>query len=174
VLAYWDASIAGQWSPCRGELTQVDIRLLHFLVSKGGAIAAELKKVFATEPQPSLARLEAAELVRYEDHCWHAAPLAEIFAVRRLVSIEAKVRQWRAGLQQALHNTWFSSESYLLLPSLPSDACFTEARRLGIGLIVSDRSLDLPAGAPRYEPIPKSYMSWLFNEWVWRSASKVS
>jgi hypothetical protein len=96
--------------------------------------------------------------------------LRDVFAVRRIVAIEAKVSDWQDGLQQAFQNSWFASESYLLMPHIPrSPLLLEESARFGVGLRTQGQPLDNGELCPRQVPVPRSYASWLFNEWVWRA-----
>jgi hypothetical protein len=113
-----------------------------------------------------------AELINYKEGWWEAKPLEEIFAIGRLIAIEAKMKNWQEGLQQAFHNTWFASESYLLLPDVPNTSELTQqATSFGVGLLAASCSpvqSQLPA---KVGQLPKSYASWLFNEWAWQAMS---
>jgi hypothetical protein len=113
-----------------------------------------------------------AELVDDKEGLWEAKPLEEIFAIERLIAIEAKMKNWQEGLQQAFHNTWFASESYLLLPDVPNTSdLMQQAASFGVGLLTaccSPVQSKLPAKVGR---LPKSYASWLFNEWTWQAIS---
>jgi hypothetical protein len=99
---------------------------------------------------------------------WRARSLSKTFAIRRIVAIEAKVNEWRAALDQAFVNTWFTPESYVLVPVIPRGADLLEtALRQGVGVLSKER----PNLEPRPAMHPTSYASWLFNEWSWRLAT---
>src|SRR5581483_8234047 len=73
------------------------------------------------------------------------------------------------GLRQAFQNTWFASESYLLLPRVPRCSDLKkEAARFGVGVAEQNKPLYRSGVRPRRQHIPLSYASWLFNEWAWR------
>jgi hypothetical protein len=115
-------------------------------------------------------------LVRRVRDRWRARTPRKLMAVRRIVAIEAKVGAWRPGLEQAFHNRWFASESYLLLPGVPkSDALESELGQTGVGLLTPDRPMRRPAVRAEKAKLPGSYASWLFNEWACHAgvASKV-
>ena len=134
-----------------------------------------LKGSYSNRVSMSLERLRDADLVTYKSGSWRVKSLNEIFAVRRLITIEAKVSAWNQGLHQAFYNTWFASESYLLIPHIPkASRLLDEAERFGIGVVTHDQHLNKSAACARKEQIPKSYASWLFNEWVWRAKCFVS
>ena len=171
VAVYWHAATALRWSGARAELTKVDIRVAHFLARVGSADVESLRPFFTKSVGPSLERLRSAGIVLATSKRWRLRSLRDIFAVRRLVAIEAKVNQWRDGLHQAVQNTWFSSESYLLLPRVPEQPELLKlALRFGVGVKTREQSLDTTDGSARRDRIPKSYASWLFNEWAWRAA----
>ncbi len=102
---------------------------------------------------------------------WSARPASKIFAVERLVAVEAKVGKWAEALKQAVLNTWFASESYLLLPRMTNGELSKAASERGIGIWSQDKGPEW-LGLPALEEanLPRSYGSWLFNEWAWRRA----
>jgi hypothetical protein len=171
VAVYWSQRIASGWGAARVKLTSADIRVAHFLATVGIGDPETLKRFFRTSVSSTLERLHAANLIRRVGECWRARPLDSIFAVRRLIAIEAKVTNPREGLFQAFQNTWFASESYLLLPKLPRRSDLTdEAQKFGVGVAEQGKPLHLSGVRPRRQQIPLSYASWLFNEWAWKSA----
>jgi hypothetical protein len=175
VAVYWHVDTAMRWSEKRAKLIKVDIRMLHYMALVKQAEDLHLKGSFSKRVLVSLERLHDADLVTYNSGSWRVKSLSKIFAVRRLITIEAKVSAWQQGLHQAFYNTWFASESYLLMPHIPkSSRLLHEAERFGIGVVTHDQHLNKSAACARREQIPKSYASWLFNEWVWRAKCFVS
>lgn len=75
-------------------------------------------------------------------------------AVRDTLAVEAKVRDWRAGLRQVTRFRRDFSCSALLLPSRPASAQFDEALGMyGCGLLVEDRGrIRWDREAQRIEP----------------------
>jgi len=114
----------------------------------------------------SLERLHAAGIVETKDRVWMLKPLSEVFAIKQLIAVEAKVSEWRAGLEQAWLNTWFASDSYLLVPRVPrGSTLLEEAQEIGIGVWTEEGQVIAPTCRPK---LPASYASWLVNEWVGR------
>lgn len=172
VAVYWDVEATTSWTEARQHVTKNDIRVLHFLTIKKSAKLAELTKFYSPTVIETLKRLEAAELVIRKPRSWQARPLREIFAVRRLVSIEAKIGDWQQGLLQAFFHTWFTSESYLLLAKNPRrSSLMSEASKLGIGVIGENYEEGKTSPMVRPNQIPRSYASWLFNEWAWKATA---
>jgi hypothetical protein len=126
--------------------------------------------VFARSVGESIDRLNAAGFLRASKARWLLRPLSGVFAARKIIAVEAKVSEWKAALQQADVNTWFASASYILVPEVPRRSSLLEmARRLGIGVWTKNRA---PVKPKRAEELPRSYMSWLFNEWAWRVSTQ--
>lgn len=171
VVVYWDVNIARKWSKDRLQLSKQDIRLLHYFSLVKTADYSTLETVFSDRLRKSLQRLENAQLItKGKSDSWRIKPLKTIFAVKRLITIEAKISDWQGGLLQAFFHTWFASESYLLISKLPKGKQLVdEASRLGIGVATHEFPLENSLSKARCENIPKSYASWLFNEWVWKA-----
>lgn len=165
VVVHWRRCRAEAWPAVRAELTPDDIKLLHFLA---GVRCAKRDEIPGRRAR-SLDRLAGAGVVTISSRWVRCRPLREIFAVSRIIALEAKISDWRKGLQQAFLNTWFASESFLLLPHAPGRTqVMAEARRIGVGVVDVTQHLTAPHIAARRDRIPQSYASWLFNEWVWR------
>lgn len=170
VVVIWDAAVAKDWRPTRAQLRTRDIRLMHYLAEAGARTEEELRVVFAGAVGSGLSRLEDAGMVRRVKGQWKARSLSTCFAARHIVAIEAKVSEWTSVLLQAALNTWFASGSYVLLPQEPRrPGVRGEAEALGVGVWTKGTaSLDGRPGRSR--GLPRSYASWLFNEWAWRAA----
>lgn len=169
MLAYWDPSVVRQWPACRTKLTSDDFRLLQLLLLGGPSGATILRDRFGAPVQRSLERLSAAAVVEADGILVRARPLEDIFAVRRLVAIEAKTSGASAGLMQAVRNSWFASESFYLTGTRASSHLAGEAERLGVGLLGRGGDIDDPRLSPVRRRLPVSYVSWLFNDWAWRA-----
>jgi len=170
VIVVWQPSIAKKWHPARALLTVDDIRLIHLLVSEGGLTQDELDVVFPKTSSASLIRLAAADMVRKVGKRWVGYKLSRLLATRDIIAIEAKMTDFRAAIEQAYLNTWFASSSFILMPrSSSSGRLAAEANSLGIGVHEATNATFDVSGI---EPIvtPRSYVSWLFNEWAWRAS----
>ncbi len=170
VVVHWQRSRAMAWPAARADLTPDDIKLLQFLTAAGSVLRSEFSSACGPARRArSLDRLAAADVVTISRRWIRCRPLREIFAVSRIIALEAKISDWRNGLRQAFLNTWFASESFLLLPHVPGRSqVMAEAERVGVGVVDATQCLTAPHLAPRRDRLPRSYASWLFNEWSWR------
>jgi len=173
VAVFWDQRRAAKWPSVRATLTAHELRYLHRLHMVHSINIDELVSCIGrAKTERLVTRLLDADVATIRN--WHLVrrPLRDVFAVTRIVAFEAKVNHWRAGLHQAFFNSWFSSETYLLLSRCADQPALVErAAELGVGVITADEALARPSVKPRKDRIPKSYGSWLFNEWVWRRSS---
>ena len=168
VAVVWKESVVAEWGTVRRRVTSADLRLMHHLATTGPAKQSDLKLLFGPETDRCLDRLACSDMTLLRGNHWHARPLSKTFAIRRIVAIEAKVNEWRAALDQAFINTWFTPESYVLVPVIPKGASLLDtAMQHGIGVLSKER----PNLVPRPVMQPRSYASWLFNEWTWRLAT---
>ena len=167
VVVMWDPAVAARWVPARAELTRQDIQLVHYLHQTGPLSSRDLRERFSRPIGSSLSRLEAAELIYLASDLWKPQPLNRVFPARHILAIEAKISEWARALRQAFQNTWFASDSFVLLPKAKSHADIRSAARpLGIKLCAPGQ----PLAYKQRASAPRSYVSWLFNEWAWRLA----
>jgi hypothetical protein len=170
VIVLWDKAVTENWAPARSKLRREDIRLVHYLHQAGPLSSKDLQQRLSRPIASSLSRLEAAELVYCACDLWKPQPLRKIFATRHILAIEAKVSEWARALRQAFQNTWFASESYVLLPKeKPNAEIRSAARPFGVKLCAPGQLLAYKQRSSA-RSLPRSYVSWLFNEWAWRFA----
>lgn len=172
VVVFWDQSVAQRWPNERSDLLSRDLPIIHYVNMTGSMPISMLVKRFgARKASDVMLRLSDAQVVEVRTDGLYRKPVEEVYAVKRLVAIEAKVKDWRKGLEQAFQNTWFASESYLLLGTLPQRgglaAC---AKRLGVGVMHKEQSLLEPYLKSTVGMLPASHASWIFNEWAWKYA----
>lgn len=170
VIVQWDPALTADWAPSRMQLETGDTVWLHYLHQVGTLDVITLcERQGKKRGGQTWERLIAAEVGHQVGDRLRRKPLADTYAIQRLVAVEAKIGNWRRGLEQAFQNTWFASESFLLLDQLQGkDDLFLRAADLGVGLMDPSHTIDdspLPAKCGKH---PLSQASWLFNESVWR------
>ncbi len=110
--------------------------------------------------------LVAAGLLMQRGKTLQLQALDRVFALKRIVAIEAKISDWRAALQQAAANLWFASHSYVLLPRRRSYSAITaSASRLGVG-VLSLQDSKLTCCYPLLGTHPHLVRLLAVNEWV--------
>lgn len=170
VAVFWDKEVSDTWPEARAILTSSDMAIVHHVNLVGQIQVERLVQRFGTrKTSEMMLRLSDSQVAEVKSDEILRKPLSNTFAVKRIVAIEAKVRDWSKGLEQAFQNTLFASESYLLLESLPnSQNLFRSAERLGVGILDKDRSVTQPYLRPKVGSLPTSHAAWLFNEWAWK------
>lgn len=169
VLVVWKDSVASKWTSSRRDLTPRDLQVMHYLVSSGPSAISDLELLFRTPVRASVERLLVAKMIRRVQGRWQARSLASTFAAQRILAIEAKVHDWRVALDQAFLNTWFAAESYILIPHVPRNGTLiTAAIERGIGVLSKEPTRGELTLRP--ERSPRSYVSWLLNDWAWLAA----
>ena len=170
VIVFWSTSVAEKWVPARIKLKTEDIRLVHYMHQVGSMSLTDLRKRSSRPISASLSRLEAAEMIYEAGGIWKARSIRKSFATRHILAVEAKISEWARALRQAFQNTWFASDSYVLLPRQKSPSGLRDAARpFGVRLCQPGKQLTYnKSDSPGL--LPRSYVSWLFNEWAWRFA----
>ena len=172
VIVVWREEVTLDWRPERVSLEAHDLRLMHFLHHTRRAREDELVACFGRRATASIDRLYDAAMIRPVGSAWTPCALRRSFAASKIIAVEAKVGKWTEVLNQALLNTWFASKSYVLVPHLPSQPQLAEAQRLGIGVCSLD-DREVREVASESTRLPRSYASWMLNDWAWRSAQDV-
>lgn len=173
VAVVWRRELARRWTSDRERLRAMDLRLLHLLATQGTMELSFIRRVFHRGLNAMLTRLEEAGVVTIGKEKCRARSTSSIFAVERIIAIEAKISAAQRALEQACANTWFSSESHALLPRpRTGERLMGVASSLGVGLLgFEENRVEKVCEAP-VRAVPLSYGSWLFNEWTWRVARR--
>lgn len=177
VVTEYDPRIIEKWDKRRNLLDEIDFKIFENLRLFRGLNSQDLFKKTNFDYKTQLISLEKlldAGLVHREQGKWKTKPLKEIYSIKRLISIEAKMKEWKTLLNQAEANQWFASESYALSSvKSPRETTVSRFREYGIGLYtLSDKKL-LQLNEASKKSLPNSYMSWMFNEWIGRYTSQI-
>jgi hypothetical protein len=168
VIVVWNVAVARKWNWERSRLKREDFRLMQYLLHSGPLTYSDLGARLNRPVGSNLTRLEAANLIFRVGDSWRPHSLAQSFAARHIIAIEAKISAWTKAVRQAFQNTWFASDSLVLLPQRKSlTPVRSAARKLGVKLCSPGTELAYNHTMPS-KCLPRSYMSWLFNEWAWR------
>jgi hypothetical protein len=175
LIVLWDKASC-DWHPGRSNLTKADIKLIHYISSfrRTGVAINQIGRDLAigsTQLRARMRRLESAGLlvIRKPDNNVRVKNFERTFFIRKIISVEAKISDWRSALNQAHRNQNFASHSYVLMPEKGDrrSKLITEASR-DIGLMtLSGNMLTVKKKAKGLE-LPGSYFSWMLNEYVGR------
>ena len=122
VCIIWDKIIYKKWSQKRNNLSFIDIKVLHHLYnSKVFKDKTQIKCELGygiSQINNSISNLLEAELIKInKQKKVKIKPLKDIFFLKEIISIEAKLKDWKKALEQCLNNTQFASKSFALFPA---------------------------------------------------------
>jgi len=173
VCIIWNGKIEGKWTEKRNNLTPNDIKILHHLYNNKiykpiDKISKELN-FSLRDTKKSIEKLNEADLIVVNNkNKVKIKQINKIFFVEEIISIEAKLKNWRKALEQSVNNTLFSSQSYILFPRKHiTENLIHTYNNTNIGIISFDRSYSVVKKAKK-QKIPVSLTSWLFNEYIGR------
>lgn len=161
-----------KWNDIRNSLTKNDIKLLS-IIKQFEAITSDSlykrTKINHRNILSSLEKLIDSNLINRKNERWTINPLEEIFFLKKLIAVEAKINQLDNLLHQADINNWFASQSYALSSvKKPQNKTIEKYKNYGIGLhSFNDNEITELTKAKR-QKIPNNYASWMFNEWLGR------
>ncbi len=169
VFALYNPKIFDKWNKYRVELNTSDLKLFLFIKVKkkiSGKMIIDLLKLPEKQTITSLEKLLDAGLIIREKKQWIPAKLSEIYGIKKLISIEAKLNNMKRVAEQSFINTWFASQSYALSNTINTPFnMLEEFKRCGIGLYCKDKPFKKILEAQKFE-LPSSYISLQFNEWI--------
>ncbi|MBO6830200.1 MAG: hypothetical protein JJ876_11650 [Muricauda sp.] len=173
LIVVWEEMDKWGWSPKRNNLDKTDIKILHH-ISLNGKRGIRFKRILEELGYPekisnkSLKKLVDAELIDFNGTTARIKDFESSFFVREIISIEAKISDWKNAFRQAQLNENFSSHSYVLLPdeAINENVLASSNGNLGI-LSQSKNGAKLKVRAKKSK-LPGSYFSWLINEYIGR------
>lgn len=176
VVTEYNPKIIDTWQKERNLLTSTDFKIFENIRLYKGLTSKEMFKTTNYSYKillQCIERLYDAGLIIREQRKWKSKPLKETYSLKRLVSVEAKMKEWKTLLNQADANQWFASESYVLSSvKNPRESTINKFKDYGIGLYSLSNQKLVKLNEAKKQSLPKSYMSWMFNEWVGRYVSQ--
>lgn len=143
------------------------LKVLHYLYSLKASSSNEISSKLLIKPKTVdkiLYDLLDAELVWSKGDRFKIKSVSKIFAIDKIIAIEAKIQDWRSAVSQAINNTWFASDSYILIPEKKNNHLIAEyAQKFGIGVIVSANEEPYIYSRAQVQKLPVSYGSWFVN-----------
>ena len=172
VFASYQPDSFQNWSEARKKLCADDLRVLSYLMharqAKGASVIKKLR-MDGSAVVTSLEKLHSADLIRLNNGLWRPNRTQDYFGITKLVSVEAKIGSPAKAMSQSLVNTWFASHSFALLDAAaPQTQTQRAFRERGIGIYCRGDQFYKAVDAQRL-PLPSSYQSLLFNEWIGNS-----
>lgn len=176
VITEYNPKLIDTWNEKRNSLNDIDFKIFENIRLGDGLTSTELFKNTNFNYKilfECIEKLYDAGLINRQNGKWKSNPLKDIYSIKRLVSIEAKMKEWNTLLNQADANQWFVSESYALSSvKAPRESTINKFKDYGIGLYSLSNQKLVKLNEAKKQSLPKSYMSWMFNEWVGRYVSQ--
>ncbi len=168
IVQYKDVSSL-HWAEERGHLSNNHYKVQFEIDRQKRITLSNLAKLLGYEEHDLkhiIADLISAGLVSMQGNSLYRMSYRDYFCIRNIVSIEAKMDKWSVAIEQAVQNTRFSAESYILMSREKCSAAMKErCEGLGIGVFLMNGHIVRSLSAKR-QRIPNSYTSFLFNEWI--------
>lgn len=178
VCVIWDKKIKEFWNEERKKLDKNDIKVLHHMYNmktfhKVDVLVSQLGYNHR-EITNSLKRLLTADLIKVNNTSKvKIKPINEIFYIKDIISIEAKLHNWKKALEQSVNNTYFSSKSYTLFPEKTLNSnLLKNYENTNVGIISFDKKYKI-IKKPNRQVIPSTLNSWFFNEYIGRKVCRV-
>lgn len=146
---------------------------MAYLASRRWVRLTTLKSAFRSSNgsfNTTLQTLRDRRMVSIEEDKIKARPKTEVFAVKNITVIEAKLGNWRRALMQAQRYQWFTESCYVLVPepsAVKKRQIAIACRKYHMGLIFfsPERGISEAIKIGREKPY-NTYLAWLMNETI--------
>lgn len=160
------------WESVRNGLSVRELKILYHIYVKRCISAKEIVSQLGVtwkDTMLSIEKLYDSKLILRKNYGWCIRSKKSI-SLSKIEAVEAKLDKLNDVFQQALINKTFASESYILSKR---SANFSHNRmelfdKFGIGVYVKDKNGFETIKKSKEAPIPVSFNSIYFNEWIGR------
>jgi hypothetical protein len=170
VLIQYDSKLLNSRNLC-SPLSQLGAYAISFLSSRPWIRPDKLGAFLSVSKRKQTALIEELEnhnFIMHNNNLIKSRPRSEIMGVKRVLSFEAKLQNWKEAVNQAERHLWFTNESYVLMP-YPSEKLVniisSECSRRGIGLCFFDTAI---GNRIKVNPLKKGLLNtpyiWSIND----------
>jgi len=174
ILVLWDHKIGDFWNEERNKLTNNDLKIAQHLyncknfkskedLSKElGFSVNQIKKILDNLYQSQITVMnKKGDKVKLRNK-------SEIFFIKDIITIEAKLKNWKDALFQASNSGYFSSEVYTLFPDkIVNDNVLKSYSDTDVGIITYESEYQIIRPSSK-KKTPITLNGWQFNEMVGR------
>lgn len=171
IFAEFNPSKYDNWTTARNNLSTTDLKLLHYIFCKRNVtsqrIVRELSIQYKTLIQSLEALMDAKLIIRTDGH-WAIQNRSDLFGVKRIEAVEAKISKWDEVMQQAILNKAFASESFVLSKRKrePNVDVVQRISSFGIGIYLYNSSQFSCVAPASHNRFPSNYNSIYLNECI--------
>lgn len=173
VFVEYDPANYIDWNLNRNKLTTFDLKILHFIMTKRNVTSQRIVKELFVQYRtllPSLELLMDSGLLIRQSGYWRVPNRKEMFGVKRIEAVEAKISKWDEVIQQAIINKAFASESFVLSKrkSQPEEKVIQKTNAFGIGIYLYNDECFSQFSNAKHNRLPANYNSIYINECIGR------
>lgn len=171
IFAEYNPYFYETWNKNRDNLTTDDLKILHYIFSKRNVTSRKIIKDLSIQYKSLLCSLEAlidAELIDRKNKYWIIPNKSDIFGVKRIEAVEAKISKWDKVMQQAIINKSFASDSFVLSKRKhePRSEVVEKISSFGIGIYLYDDEHFSCYKPSQHNRFPSNYNSIYLNECI--------
>ena len=98
---------------------------------------------------------------------WSIKNKRNIFAIKKISAIEAKIDNWQTALKQATLNISYANESFILSNiKKPQSKTIKLVDKYGIGIYNMNNNFANLLAKPKKYPMANNQIVWQINEWI--------
>lgn len=152
-------------------LNKNDFRILFYIQQNSNVSLEKIADILGfsrAELVRVLSKLEKCNLIKLnkiEENEYYKITFKKNL-IKKIISIEAKIDKWNEVIKQASVNSWFSTESYILMNKVGcNETILNKCRDLGLGIILVNGKIEKILRS-EIRKFPVSYASLQFYNWI--------
>jgi len=172
VIAEYHPKLMDSWVEERKLLTANDFILLSLLSNKK---VMSFEQILGTthlnnrEILVSIEKLLDCKMIERKNKHWTLINKNNLFTIRKISAIEAKINNWQTALTQATLNIGYANESFILSNvQTPQNSTIEMIKECGVGIYnIQNEQAKIVCDAKLF-PMAHNKTVWQFNEWIGR------
>jgi predicted transcriptional regulator len=176
VMVEYSPNLIHSWTEKRRNLASKELMLLSIL-SKQKLITFEnlVNSTYLNSKEivQSIEKLLDSNMIQRKQGNWSLKNKRNIFAIKKISAIEAKIDNWQTALKQATLNIGYANESFILSNiKNPQSKTIKLVDKYGIGIYNMDNDSANIVAKPKKYPMANNQTVWQLNEWIGQKLSE--
>lgn len=172
VMAEFHPKIMDKWIDKRMKLGLNEFLLLSLLSNKSILSFQKILNITQFSEKNLIQSIELlidCRMIQRKNEKWSLTNKRELFTLKKISAIEAKINNWKSALEQASLNIGYANESFILSNvQKPTNTTVQNVKDKGIGIYNMINNKANIICEPRKFPMSNSHTVWQLNEWIGR------
>ncbi|MCG3690339.1 hypothetical protein [Aliarcobacter butzleri] len=170
IMVEYNPNLMNSWTEKRKNLGSKELMLLSIL-SKQKLLTLDnlINSTYLNSKEiiQSIEKLLDSNMIERKQGNWSIKNKRNIFAIKKISAIEAKIDNWQTALKQATLNLSYANESFILSNvKKPQSKTIRLVDKYGIGIYNMNNNFANLLAKPKKYSMANNQIVWQINEWI--------